>query len=167
VNDLIDTVLRGAVAAIVPVAALFVLARLSLRVIRVSGPSMEPTLPAGSRVLALRCWPRWWLRPGQVVLLSGLRGTASDRLIVKRVAHVAGETAVIRSRGGSHHPSYVRLDTIHRPMRHIRLARGEIFVLGDNSSSTDSRDWGPIPVESVVGLVLSWTAVSDPRRVHP
>jgi signal peptidase I len=162
----VSDVIATAAAAIVPVAALIVLARLSVRVIQVNGSSMEPALRAGSRVLALRWWPRWWLRPGQIVLLGGLGVTVSGGLIVKRVARVAGETAVIPARS-RYHPSYVRLDMIQGQARQIRLERGEIFVVGDNPSSVDSRDWGPVPAEAVSGLVLSWTAVPQPRRVHP
>ena len=35
----------------------------------------------------------------------------------------------------------------------IRLGKGEYFVLGDNSSlSSDSRFWGPVPGDSVIGV---------------
>jgi signal peptidase I len=149
---------------IATILALLMLARLSVRVLTVSGHSMEPTLLAGSRVLALRRWPSRWLRPGQVVLLRGLRGTGTDRLIIKRVANGPGETVLIQANRRSYRShDYMRLEPRQRPDHWLRLGQTEIFVLGDNLASTDSRDWGPVPVDAVAGLVLTWSAI---HRVH-
>jgi signal peptidase I len=141
----------AALAVAAGVVALLALARLAVRVVTVSGTSMEPGLLAGSRVLALRRWPRRWLRPGQVVLLRGMRGAGPDGLMVKRIARLLT---------GPEDRSYVRLDG---PWMAVDHARATMFVLGDNPESTDSRRWGPVPVEAVAGLVLTWSAVPPPR----
>ena len=154
-----------AVGTIATILALLMLTRLSVRVLIVSGNSMEPTLLAASRVLALRRWPRRWVRPGQVVLLSGLRGTGTDGLIIKRVAYGPGETVLIQANPRSNRwHDYMRLEPSQRPDQWIRLGQTEIFVLGDNLASTDSRDWGPIPVDTVAGLVLTWSAIPRVQR---
>jgi signal peptidase I len=89
----------------------------SLVVVR--GPSMEPTLWPGDRLLTVPAH-RWWLRPGQVVLVAPPEG---PDLVVKRVHHIE------RRRAGDRAGTAVVVD-----------------VRGDSpGASTDSRWWGPLP----------------------
>ena len=38
----------------------------------------------------------------------------------------------------------------------IHVPSGHVFVLGDNAAvSRDSRAWGPVPIQSIGGLVLT------------
>lgn len=125
---------------------------------------MEPTLQAGSRVLALRRWPRCCVRPRQIVLLRGVHGIGPNGLVVKRVANGPGEIVRMHTHRMSNRPDqYMRLVPSELPDRSIRLARREIWVLGDNVASTDSRDWGPIAIDAVAGLVLPWSAIPKGR----
>jgi len=103
----------------------------------VEGPSMEPTLSDGDRVLvdlwSLRRRPP---RPGDVVVLWG----PGDEAFVKRVAQepYPGKDPYPAAALGTQSPlesSYV--------------------VLGDNSGqSRDSRDFGRVPRHRVRGLVV-------------
>jgi hypothetical protein len=102
---------------------------------------MAPALLEGERILALRLFPRGWIRPGRIVLvdLCGQlhRGAHQDgTLQIKRVVALAGESV--------------------SPAGEARqIPPGHLFVCGDNRAhSIDSRNWGPLPGHSVCGLVL-------------
>jgi signal peptidase I len=114
----------------------------SLVVVR--GPSMEPTLWAGDRLLTVPAH-HWWLRPGQVVLVAPPGG---PDLVVKRVHRI------VRRRAGDSAPSSVLVD-----------------VRGDApAASTDSRWWGPLPLRRVRRVALCrWPDVRTPlwRRPEP
>jgi signal peptidase I len=129
--------------ALIPavVLALALAARRLLVVVTVDGPSMEPTLRSGSRLLVLRVRR---LRPGRIVVLRNAAGQAllGDRLIVKRVAAVAGEQipdSVLPVLGG-------RPGDLVPP--------GRLVVLGDSPAlSADSRHWGFAAANDVVGVL--------------
>ena len=93
--------------------------------------------------------------------------TKPKRDFVKRVVGLPGEKVEIK--GGEIFIDSVRLDEAY--LKHsdlsgsmgcipktersnCRLGVGQFFVLGDNrGSSNDSRDWGPVPQEAIVGKV--------------
>jgi signal peptidase I len=103
----------------------------------VSGPSMEPTLRDGDRVLVdLWTYGRRPPRPGEIALLEGPGGVA----LVKRVAGA-------------------RVDPDRIPARSVfRATEGDeawIPVAGDNPShSDDSRTFGPVPVHRFRGRIV-------------
>jgi signal peptidase I len=112
----------------------------SLVVVR--GPSMEPTLRAGDRLLTVPAH-RWWLRPGQVVLVAPPDG---PDLVVKRVHRIE------RQRAGDGAGTSVLVD-----------------VRGDApAASTDSRWWGPLPPRRVRRVAFArWPDVRTPLRRRP
>ncbi|WP_433045864.1 S26 family signal peptidase [Dactylosporangium sp. CS-033363] len=135
------TAAAWAAAAVVVVAGALVAARRQLLVVTVAGPSMEPTLPSGSRLLVLRTRR---LRTGRIVVLhpvAGQRDLGGD-LIVKRVAALAGDPvpdsvlAVVGGHAGDLVPA------------------GRVVVIGDHPwASADSRHWGFAAVTDVVGVM--------------
>jgi nickel-type superoxide dismutase maturation protease len=107
------------------VAALLVIgASRWVRRFEVTGPSMEPVLLPGDRlvVIALPRRLRPWPKPGDIVTVRD--PTMGSRVLVKRV------TAVDRLRGT------VEVVGDHR------------------DASTDSRSFGPLPRSSVVGRAI-------------
>ncbi|MEO3855467.1 signal peptidase I [Acrocarpospora sp. B8E8] len=134
------------------VAAVLVARRL-LVVVQVAGTSMTPAYHPGDRVLVRRV-AGGRLRRGQVVVFQsahtwGLarpsRLGATDWFI-KRVAALPGDSV----------PDSVAA-RVDAPPGSLVPAR-RLVVLGDNPASRDSRAWGYVPFDRVLGVVV--------RRIH-
>jgi signal peptidase I len=136
------------------VQAAFLLGLLLLffyRLPQVDGQSMEPQLTGGEHVLIdtlafdfrvgnpaapdrplvdVRLHP---IARGDLVAFE--HGAGDDRrILLKRVVGLAGDTIAIEN-GKS-----------------VSVPAGSIYVLGDNrAQSDDSREFGPVPIESVIG----------------
>lgn len=140
------TIVFGAGAVWVSIIFWGWLARRAFVVVKVEQESMFPTLQAGDRVLAIRHLPVHWLRKGQVVLVSV---GSEEVFFVKRVVALSGETfwaSVVEQ------DSSGQLITVERAWH---IPPGYFFVCGDNASrSTDSRVWGPLPYNSLRGIVF-------------
>ena len=115
---------------------LFLVTTRFVEVEQVVGPSMEPALRHGDRVVVdLRVYRRRPPRPGEIALIEGPGGVP----LVKRVA--AGPL-----------PPGDRIGPLIDPTR-----REECFrVLGDNqATSADSRSFGPVPRGRFRGRVVA------------
>lgn len=119
----------------------------------VSG-SMEPTLEVGDRVLVKTGELPQDLR-GYVVCLRAPDN--AHELLAKRVIGQAGDRIRLKDGevylNGSQEP--IEGETIHGYRdKSWEVGPDQVFVLGDNrNNSNDSKDWGPISRENVVGLV--------------
>jgi signal peptidase I len=128
-------------------ALLFILAfaiffNLNFKTVVVSGPSMLPTFRDGQRVLVSRAY---WLfgpvaRRDVVVLADEEQGH-----IIKRVYRLPGEI----------------VDWVNVPKEYLlvegeyRVPEGTVYLLGDNrEESEDSRTFGPVPIERIIGKVI-------------
>jgi signal peptidase I len=142
-----------ALAASASAALLILLVRLILFVVHVNGTSMVPTFQPGDAVLTLRrhVWPR--VRRGEVVvcrLPEGIPGP--DAFLVKRVVAVGGD------------PLPAMTADPPRAAAAGRVPPGQVFVRGDGPRSYDSRQFGPIPLDHVVGHVLARLSVAVPPQ---
>lgn len=144
------------------VLGLTLLIHSTLFTVTIQQQSMFPTLAHGDRVLAIRYWPSKWLHKGHIVLVRPffLSDTASlpsgVPFYIKRIVAMANETYVISL---DNLPTMFRSsnrEIYERVQQHSWYIPPEhIFVRGDASSSADSRMWGPIPLKSVHGVILT------------
>ena len=125
--------------------------------------SMEPTLLAGDRVLTTPLvfdfrGPR---RGDVVVFHSSAFGGA---VLIKRVVAVGGDTVEVRDgslyvNGQSQNEKYLLEPTIQGSYPKTVIAKGFLFLMGDNrNNSEDSRIFGPVSEKAVIGqaLILYW-----------
>lgn len=114
---------------------------------RVRGRSMAPTLEPGDLLLTV---PVRSPRRGEVVVLRDPRDPGHAQ--IKRVVGLPGEQVAVRGGrllidGRPHRESY---DHGLGPDGALSVPPGHVAVLGDNrGGSTDSRAYGPVPLELV------------------
>ncbi len=124
---------------------------------------MEPTLFPNDRVIALKFLYRFGdPRSGDVVVF--IPPNESTRDYIKRVIAVGGQTVKIESG-----VVYVDDEVLGEPYigerkdlsnyGPVSIPDGDVFVMGDNRpNSLDSRVFGPIPEDSLVGkaTIIYW-----------
>ena len=149
----------GARLAVAAVALLAVLLLTALEPLRVSSGSMSPTLVAGDQVLIDKISVR--LRPPTQGDLVVFRDPQHHELVVKRVVALGGQTVAIEDAvlvvdGTVRHEPQVDLSRIDSTyFGPVTVPPDAIFVMGDNrSESTDSRTYGAIPLDELVGRVI-------------
>ncbi|WUS75915.1 S26 family signal peptidase [Kribbella sp. NBC_01245] len=138
------------VAAVVASVSLVLLARARRRlvVVDVQGPSMEPTLYDGDRVLVRRT-PLAAIRTGDLVVVarpSLPEFAAAGPWVIKRVAATAGEQI----------PPVIRHSWAENDIDFAGafVPDGRLLLLGDNPArSGDSRHWGFTTGDAVLGVV--------------
>ncbi|MEM7164765.1 MAG: signal peptidase I [Planctomycetota bacterium] len=122
----------------------------------IRGDSMRPTLQDGQRVLIWKPGPDD-LTHGDIVIFTDPNDGHRD--LIKRVIGVPGDEVVIEDNEVRVNGRILDEDYVLRGQRGLVLKRivyeGHIFVLGDNrANSKDSRNFGPVPIDSVKGTVF-------------
>ena len=136
----------------------------------IPSPSMEPTLMVGDRILVDKLsYHLHAIHRGDIVVFGrppGERATENIQDLVKRVVGLPGET--IWSANGNVYvqgpdtknkvievPEPVAGTPLGPPIPRQTLVHGDYYVMGDNrSNSDDSRFFGPIPGNLIVGRVV-------------
>jgi len=124
----------------------------------VEGQSMEPNLISGQRLLVNKLAYRLGEPArGDIVVIDSPRGT-SEKLI-KRIVGLPGETVELR--GGRVYINGQLIEETYHPAVGMRpypptiIPPGYYFLLGDNRDhSGDSRVWGSVPRDLIVGRAL-------------
>lgn len=165
---LLRRVAREVAETVVPAIVIALLINLFLaRATRVLGQSMEPTLHSSQRVVVEKVTYRFLHGPrhGDIVVMDM---PDQAEMLIKRVVGLPGET--IEVRGGYAYVDGTQLDEpwIRRPggrdFGPLTIPPLHVFVLGDNrGASNDSRSFGPVPIDYVVGR--AWFSYWPPELV--
>ena len=132
---------------------------------QVKGSSMFPTFKDQEYLLTDKVTyksrvPKW----GDVVVFKAPINENFD--FIKRVIATPGETVMVK--GGKVYVNDVLLDEFYLPDESVTatgqfLKEGESYIVPENSfmafgdnrdHSSDSRDWGPVPYQNLVGRVF-------------
>jgi len=129
----------------------------------VNGASMDPTFKNGQYLIVDQLTYRFTPpERGSVLIFKYPKDTS--KYFIKRVVGLPGETVSIKdgvvSIKNSTHPEGFILDEpyiVHSKTDSFQMVldNNEYFVLGDNrAGSADSRIWGPMPSEDIIGRPL-------------
>ncbi|MDQ2750746.1 MAG: signal peptidase I [Actinomycetota bacterium] len=151
------------VRAIAPLVVITLLVALTLiflaEPVRVSSSSMSPTFHSGNQVLVQKFGGRAHHPHRRDVIAFHVPGTSG--LVVKRVVAVGGDSVgiadgVLTVNGTPVPESFVDYNLMDATyFGPIEVATGTVFVMGDNrSDSVDSRTFGAISVDDIVGRVV-------------
>ena len=149
VIDILETLVISAVL-------FFLINTVSAR-IRVESVSMQETLNPGDFVFVNRLAYKWGeVGRGDVVVFDP--PFESEEPYVKRVVGLSGEVVTIENGKVYVNDALVQepyLDAYFHSTGSWEVPVGEIFVMGDNrNNSSDSRSWGTVPVENIIGRAL-------------
>ena len=129
----------------------------------VSGPSMEPNFMNNDYLLVDELTYRFEKpQRGDVIIFMQ---KAENKYLIKRVIGLPGETVILSGNTitikNAAHPDGFNIDesfltyTFSEPPKMIVLDSDHYFVLGDNRPvSYDSRYWGPLAAEEILGRPL-------------
>jgi len=148
--------LREIAETVIPAVVIALVINLFLaQATQVLGQSMEPNLHTAQRVVVEKVTYRFLHGPrrGNIVVIDLPEQT---EMLIKRVVGLPGET--IEVRGGE---VYIEGERLEEPWM-VKPGGGNygpqtipplhVFVIGDNrGASNDSRNFGPVPIEHVVG----------------
>lgn len=115
----------------------------NFRTIQVSGESMLPTFNSGQKLLASKAY--WLIGPIKQNDIVVVEGDEPGETLIKRVYRVEGQ----------------RVDWLNVPEDYplssgaFVVPKDYIFLLGDNREvSEDSRKFGAVPIDRVVGKIV-------------
>lgn len=159
---------REVLETIVPavVIALFINLLLA-QATRVYGRSMEPNLETNQRLVVEKVSYRFREPQRGDVVVIRLPGHGEE-LLIKRVIALPGEEVAIHER-----QVYINGQPLEEPYTHgttrghmeaLVVPERHVFVLGDNrGASNDSRTFGPVSYEAIVGR--AWFSYWPPDRI--
>lgn len=148
---------------------------------RMPAESMRPTLLIGDYFLADVTAPARVPERGKLVVFRFPLDRGKD--FIMRILAVAGDTLEIRDKvvyvngAALDEPYVMRTDPIVRPATETprdnfapaAIPEGGVFVLGDfRDNSNDSRYWGALPVEDIIGVPrqIYWSWDEDASRIR-
>lgn len=132
---------------------------------QVKGSSMFPTFKDGEYLLTDKVTYKTRLpKDGDVIVFKAPINENFD--FIKRILGTPGDTLMVQDghfvRNGKVLPEpYLPADYTTQPGQFLQegveftVPPGTVFAVGDNRShSSDSRDWGPVPYQNIIGKAL-------------
>ena len=127
----------------------------------VDGSSMQPTFVDGERLIVSRI-NYLIARPhrGDVIVFNSLNPGEPEIMLIKRVIGEPGDTVEWRNHQLYLNGHLIEEDYINEPCTSCsdevwELQTDQYFVMGDNRNhSRDSRSFGPVPIDHIVGRVV-------------
>ncbi|MGB9826000.1 MAG: signal peptidase I [Desulfofundulus sp.] len=125
--------------------------------------SMEPTLQVGDRIIVSKLAYRFGEpRRGDIVVFKYPLDPSRD--FVKRLIGLPGETVALRNNhlyvnGHLVAENYLPRDIHFEDFGPVQVPPGYYLMLGDNrNNSDDSRVWGPLPRQNIIGkaVLIYW-----------
>lgn len=129
--------------------------------VRVDGFSMRPTLEDGEFVLVNKMSYRFGaVQRGDIIVFHFPLNPKEE--LIKRVIGLPGDRVSVQN-----HQVYINGQMLNEPYiaqapvysGEWTVLDGQLFVMGDNrNNSNDSKDWGLLPAENVVGkaILIYW-----------
>ncbi|MFL7794324.1 MAG: signal peptidase I [Anaerolineae bacterium] len=164
-------ILRELAETILPAIVIAIFINLFLvQATQVLGQSMEPNLHTHQRVLVEKVTYRFFHAPqrGDIVVIDLDPKNTADDLLIKRIIGLPGD--IIEIRGGE---VYIDNELLQEPwMTNVgggnygpkTIPPLNVFVMGDNrGASNDSRSFGPVPVDNIVGR--AWFSYWPPEEM--
>jgi signal peptidase I len=169
IASLANTALRAIFSWVIfPVGIVLILHTFVFQAYHVEGSSMANTLHTGDYLIVSKVSrsvraTTYLPARGQIIVFRYPKDPS--RTFVKRVIALPGERIVIKEGRvtvfSNEYPEGFNPDTGYEPASSVtlidtdeRVQPGHIFVMGDNrlpNMSSDSRDWGEVPAENIIG----------------
>ncbi len=139
---------------------------------RVEGQSMEPNLHSNQRLVVEKMSYRFH-GPERFDIVVLRLPSQGDELLIKRVVGLPGETVEISNghvsvNGQVLEEPFAVGETRPGRQSSVVVPPLHVYVLGDNRNhSNDSRNFGPVPIENIIGRAwLSYWPLEDAGVVH-
>lgn len=148
---------RDIIITLVLALCIFFAVHFTIQSAEVDGISMEPNFQNGQRLLVVKA-VYWFGEPNRGDVIIFPSQTQPDENLIKRVVGLPGETVEVKEGqvyidGSPLEEPYI-VEALEREYPATQVPEGSYFVMGDNRNhSNDSRSWGPVPAEDVIGKV--------------